>query len=48
MPVLLCANMHENFDEEAALDAGASSILRRPASRDQLADIVGKLMDCGK
>jgi PAS domain S-box-containing protein len=46
MPVLLCANLSEAFDEEAALDAGASSILRRPASRGQLADIVAKLMDC--
>lgn len=46
MPVLLCANMRDTFDEEAALDAGASSILRRPAPREQLADIVAKLMDC--
>jgi PAS domain S-box-containing protein len=46
MPVLLCANLSETFDEEAAIDAGASAILRRPASREQLADIVGKLMDC--
>jgi PAS domain S-box-containing protein len=48
LPVLLCANLKEVFDEEAAIDAGASAILRRPATREQLADIVGKLMDCSK
>jgi len=48
MPILLCANMREKFDEESAMDSGASSILRRPASREQLSDIVDKLMDCGK
>ncbi len=48
LPVLLCANMRETFDEERALDAGASAILRRPASREQLAEVVGKLMECGK
>lgn len=48
MPVMLCANMKENFDEKAALDSGASAILRRPAPREQLAELVDKLMDNGK
>jgi PAS domain S-box-containing protein len=48
MPVLLCANMRETFDEEAALDAGASAIMRRPVQREQLSDVVSRLMDCNR
>lgn len=45
LPVLLCADMREEFDEDAALAAGASSILRRPVQKRELASVVNRLME---
>jgi PAS domain S-box-containing protein len=48
MPVLLCLDIRENFDDEKAIDAGASAVLRRPVSREQLGDIVSRLVQCNR
>jgi len=45
LPILLCADMREEFDEDSALDAGASSILRRPVQKKALAEVVARLME---
>jgi PAS domain S-box-containing protein len=48
LPVLLCPDMRDNFDEEAALASGASAILRRPVQKNELAEVVSRLVGAGR